>query len=226
MSIQTNLKNIRLRIKQCEQQFQRQPNSVFLLAASKGQSIEKIEQAIAAGQYAFGENYLQEALTKIAALSKKNLAWHFIGLVQRNKTHKIAEHFSWVHSVNSTLIAKRLDAQRPDHLPPLNICIEVNVSSEPTKSGARFDEVIDLAQYCIQLPRLKLRGLMAIPAYKSHFIEQRAEFYKLRLIDEMLRNDKYSLDTLSMGMSHDMDAAIAEGTTIVRIGTSIFGPRI
>jgi len=224
-TIQTNLNTIQSHIHDCEKQFRRKSGSVFLLAVSKKQSIEKIEQAVAAGQLAFGENYLQEALIKIAALASKNLEWHFIGPIQRNKTRKIAEHFSWVHSIDDAVIAKRLSEQRPEHLPPLNICIEVNVSAEPTKSGVSFDEVEALAQYCVQLPRLKLRGLMTIPSTKNHFIEQRAEFYKLRLTAEILCSKGFSLDTLSMGMSNDMDAAIAENATIVRIGTKIFGSR-
>lgn len=225
MDIQTNLQTIQTRIRESEKLFGRKPGSVLLLAASKKQSIEKIEQAIAAGQLAFGESYLQEALPKISALASKNLEWHFIGPIQRNKTRKIAEHFSWVHSLDDAIIAKRLNEQRPDHLPPLNICIEVNVSSEKTKSGVSFDQVEALAEYCRQLPKLKLRGLMTIPTPKSHFIEQRAEFYKLRLVDEMLRNKGFPLDTLSIGMSADMDAAIAEYATIVRIGTNLFGMR-
>lgn len=224
-NIQANLQAVQARIAECEQRFHRSPHSVFLLAASKGQPLEKIEQAIAAGQLAFGENYLQEALTKITAITQKNIEWHFIGSIQRNKTHKIAEHFSWVHSVTSEIIATRLNEQRPIHLPPLNICIEVNISFEPTKSGIPSDRVEALAKHCMQLPRLKLRGLMAIPSPKNIFIEQRAEFNKLCSLKESLVKKGIALDTLSMGMSHDMEAAIAEGATMVRIGTAIFGLR-
>jgi hypothetical protein len=223
--IKANLEKILSQIRQCEQQYQRKPNSVFLLAASKKQSIEKMQQAIAAGQLAFGENYLQEALAKMAVLTNHEIEWHFIGPIQRNKTRKIAEHFDWVHSVDDPIIANRLSEQRPDHLPPLNMCIEVNVSAETSKSGVSIERVEELVQHCVNLPKIKLRGLMTIPAIKNTFIEQRAEFYKLRLIEEILNKKGYKLDTLSMGMSQDMVAAIAEHTTIVRIGTNLFGPR-
>jgi len=224
-TIKNNIHSILSLIRGYEQRYHREPNSVTLIAATKKQSVENIESAIAAGQTAFGESYLQEALTKMTALADKQLQWHFIGPIQRNKTRKIAEHFAWVHSVDDLIIAKRLNEQRPDHLPPLNICIEVNVSLEATKSGVYFDKVEELAQYCLTLPRLKLRGLMTVPAYKRHIIEQRAEFYKLRLTEEYLINNGISLNTLSIGMSHDMEAAIAEGATIVRIGANIFGQR-
>lgn len=223
--IKNNITAILSQIREFERRYQRQPHSVSLLAASKKQSIANIQSAIDAGQLAFGENYLQEALVKITALADKNLEWHFIGPIQRNKTRKIAEHFHWVHSVDDINIAKRLNEQRPDHLPPLNICIEVNVSLEASKSGVHLNDLKDLAHYCQSLPRLKLRGLMAIPAHKEHFIAQSSEFHKLRASDEIMRSHGIVLDTLSIGMSHDMEAAIAEGATIVRIGTSIFGPR-
>jgi pyridoxal phosphate enzyme (YggS family) len=225
--IQKNLIEIEAYIDQFEKKYHRIPNSVTLLAASKKQSLEKIQQAINAGQTIFGENYLQEALPKIDFFKHQNLEWHFIGPIQSNKTKKIAEHFSWVHSVDSIKIAKRLNDQRPPHLPPLNICLEVNISGEPTKSGiSSCAEITSLAEYCLSLPQIKLRGLMAIPAATPDFENQREELHRLKLIFDDLLTKKIPLDTLSMGMSDDLEAAIAEGSTLVRIGTRIFGTRI
>ena len=225
MTIEENIATVNKTLRELEKLFGRDLNSVVLLAVSKGQSIEKIEEAIRAGQRAFGENYLQEALSKIEILSHHALEWHFIGPIQSNKTKKIAESFSWVHSVSEANIATRLNNQRPAALPPLNICLQVNVSQEKSKSGAHFDEICALAEHCATLSRLKLRGLMTIPSPKTHFIEQRAEFYKLRLAYELLIEKGFKLDTLSMGMSDDLPAAVAEGATIVRIGKKIFGER-
>lgn len=225
-NIQQNIFDINNKIREYEARYNRQPNSVALLASSKKQTIEDIREAIRAGQTVFGENYLQEALEKMGALADENLEWHFIGSIQSNKTKKIAEHFSWVDSVSNIHIAKRLNDQRPLHLPPLNICIELNISGETTKSGTTFDEILPLAAFCLTQPRLKLRGLMAIPARKYSFVDQRAELHKLRTIYDMLGKSGYNLDILSMGMSDDLEAAIAEGATVVRIGTAIFGPRI
>lgn len=223
--IKKNILEIQNKIHLYETQYHRSPHSVSLLAASKTQSVEKIRQAMSAGQTIFGENYLQEGLEKISALAEENLEWHFIGSIQSNKTRKIAENFSWVQSVHDEKIAKRLSEQRPDHLPPLNICIEVNVSAEQSKSGANPAEALSLAAYCSTLPRIILRGLMTIPAEKNTLEEQRAELRKLRTIYDTLQQNGYKIDTLSMGMSHDMEAAIAEGATMVRIGTGIFGTR-
>lgn len=225
INIAKNIAELKQQILDAEVVYKRKPNSVFLLAVSKGQSIEKIEQAILAGQFAFGENHLQEALPKIAAFPDKNLEWHFIGLIQRNKTKKIAEHFHWAHSVTDQHIAKRLNEQRPAHLPPLNICLQVNLSQQKNKLGVSLDEVASLADYCRTLPHLKVRGLMTIPIPKNSFEEQRAEFAKLADLFHSLNERKLQLDTLSMGMSNDMKAAIAEGSTIVRIGSAIFGTR-
>lgn len=224
-NIQKNLFTLTTQLREAEKKFHRQPESVTLLAVTKGQSIETISAAIAAGQTAFGENYLQEALAKMTALRTHNLEWHFIGPIQSNKTKKIAEHFSWVHTVTSLKVAQRLQDQRPSSLPPLNICIEVNVSQEPTKAGVNFDDIFALAEYCASSSRLKLRGLMTIPAPKNIFSEQRGEFHKLTLLYEKLREKGFMLDTLSMGMSQDWEAAIAEGSTLIRIGTAIFGAR-
>lgn len=226
IEIAKNLAAVKNQIREYEVLFKREPYSVFLLAVSKGQPIDKIEQAYAASQRAFGENYLQEALVKIAALAdKKDIDWHFIGSIQSNKTSKIAENFNWVHSVSEPKICQRLNDQRPEHLPPLNVCLEVNVSGEASKSGASVDEAVSLAECCASLPRLKLRGLMSIPVPKENFAEQQAEFHKLRMLFDEFNKKNFMLDTLSMGMSNDMKAAIAEGATIVRIGTAIFGQR-
>ena len=224
-TVQLNIQQIKNHIRKCEIRYHRPPSSVSLLAVSKKQSVEKIREAIRAGQIAFGESYLQESLEKIAALLDEKIEWHFIGSVQSNKTKKIAEHFAWVHSISDAKIAKRLSEQRPLHLPPLNICLQINNSLEHTKSGIDPAHVLSLAEYCNILPHLKLRGLMCIPAAKNTFDEQRAEFHQLRLIFDNLIEKGFKLDTLSMGMSSDIDAAIAEGSTIVRIGTAIFGKR-
>lgn len=223
--ITTNLATIKKLISDYEKKYRREAGSVRLLAVSKKQSIEKIIEAYEAGQRAFGENYLQEALSKITALTDKQIEWHFIGPIQSNKTRKIAEHFAWVHSVDSKKIAKRLNDQRPTQLPPLNICIEVNVSHEQTKSGVMLEEVEALALYCQSLPHLALRGLMTIPAEHDNFIDQRNEFHPLQTLWTTLRQHDIPLDTLSMGMSGDFEAAIAEGSTLVRIGTALFGQR-
>lgn len=224
-TIEKKLAEVKNLIADYEQKFNRPSGSVRLLAASKGQSIEKIRDAFLAGQRMFGENYLQEALKKITALSDQAIEWHFIGPIQSNKTRKIAENFAWVHSVTNDKIAKRLNDQRPPHLPPINICIEVNISNEESKTGIKADEILPLAKYCQSLPQLKLRGLMTIPAEHKNFLEQRNEFHKLFLIWKLLHNEGLELDTLSMGMSGDIEAAIAEGSTLVRIGTAIFGQR-
>ncbi len=223
--ITKNLLSLRVKIKACEQKFHRRPDSISLLAVSKSQSIEKIQEAIASGQKSFGENYLQEALPKIEALKDQQMEWHFIGSIQRNKTRKIAEHFDWVQSVTDQQMAKRLNDQRPEHLPPLNICLEINISHEQTKSGIDEEEAFALAAFCETLPRLKLRGLMAIPAPKPTFDEQRIEMRKLTALFTKMIEKGFKLDTLSMGMSQDWEAAIAEGATMIRLGTAIFGVR-
>ncbi|MCE3237958.1 MAG: hypothetical protein K0R24_939 [Gammaproteobacteria bacterium] len=229
-NISNNLAKIKQQIHTDEILFSRGPRSVFLLAVSKGQSIEKIEQAVNAGQWAFGESRVQEALLKIAffheKIPEKSIEWHFIGIIQRNKTKKIAEHFSWAHSVTHTDIAKRLNDQRPLHLPPLNVCLQVNTSDRINKTGVAIMDVEALADYCASLPRLKLRGLMTVPVLKNSFDEQRQEFHVLNELFKKLNARYLQLDTLSMGMSHDLTAAIAEGATLVKVGTGIFGSRI
>jgi len=191
---------------------------VTLLAVSKGQPVARIEQAVSAGQKAFGENYVQEAVQKMEVLPA--LEWHLIGPLQSNKTRIAAERFAWVQTVASEKIARRLSEQRPASLPPLNVLIQVNVSGEASKSGVELDEVENLARAIATLPRLKLRGLMAIPepgADRSRYASVKEVFEKLK--------GRFGFDTLSMGMSDDLDVAIAEGSTMVRIGTAIFGPR-
>lgn len=222
----SRLLSVKKLIADAEKKYGRVSGSVQLLAASKGQSVDSIAEVYQQGQRCFGENYLQEALTKITALPDTSIEWHFIGPIQSNKTRKIAEHFAWVQSVDDVIIAKRLHEQRPAHLPPLNICIQVNSSSETSKSGVSIQNVAALMNECLALPRLKLRGLMAIPAPEIEFAKQRQQFQTLFTLWQSLRDQGYELDTLSMGMSADFEAAIAEGSTLVRIGTAIFGERV
>ncbi|MCZ4320780.1 YggS family pyridoxal phosphate-dependent enzyme [Pseudomonas anguilliseptica] len=221
-TIAENIAKVGVRIREAAQASQRDCATVGLLAVSKTKPAEAIRQAFAAGTRDFGENYLQEALEKQVELSDLALTWHFIGPIQSNKTKPIAEHFAWVHSVDRLKIAQRLSDQRPPHLPPLNICLQVNVSGEASKSGCNPDELPALAQAVTQLPNLRLRGLMTIPEPTDDPSEQRAAFARLRELQQDLNLD---LDTLSMGMSHDLEAAIAEGATWVRIGTALFGAR-
>lgn len=201
----------------------REPSSVALLAVSKTQPAERIAALFQLGQRSFGENYLQEAAGKIAELKFLPIDWHFIGPIQSNKTRPIAESFSWVHGVDRLKIAERLSAQRPEALPPLNICIQVNVSGEASKSGVSPDAVGELVAAAAALPHLRVRGLMALPAPELSEHQQRAGFRRLRELRDACAG--VALDTLSMGMSDDLEAAIAEGATWVRIGTALFGPR-
>jgi len=205
----------------------RDPSEIALLAVSKTISPDALLEAHAAGQRAFGENYLQEAVDKMAALKGRapGIEWHFIGPIQSNKTRPIAENFAWVHSVERLKIAQRLSEQRPAALPPLNVCIQVNVSGEASKSGCAPQQLSALAHAVAGLPRLRLRGLMAIPEPASTEAEQRRPLRTLRELADQLRAEGLALDTLSMGMSADLAPAIAEGATMVRIGTAIFGER-
>ena len=223
--IAQNIQQIQQKIADAEEKYQRQKNSVCLLAVSKTKPVEMLRAAYAAGQRDFGENYTQEALLKISALSDLAIIWHFIGAIQSNKSRDIAEHFDWVHSVDRLKIARRLSAQRPSHLAALNICLQVNISNEDSKAGFLLDELDNSIEEIAKLPHIKLRGLMAIPAKANTFAEQRAIFSLLKQKLQQFNQHTDELDTLSMGMSHDMDAAIAEGATIVRIGTAIFGAR-
>ncbi len=204
---------------------QRGVGEVTLLAVSKAFPATAVREAFRAGQRAFGESYIQEALDKIATLHGLPLEWHFIGPIQGNKTRAIAENFAWVHGVDRLKIAERLSAQRPQNLPPLNVCIQVNVSGEASKSGVAPGEVAELAQAVARLPHLRLRGLMAIPAPAEELEAQRKPFAQLRELMRQLNTRGLALDTLSMGMSHDLAAAVLEGATIVRVGSAIFGQR-
>ena len=221
-TIEQMIAKVRARIREAAQAAGRDPAGVGLLAVSKTQPASAIRQAHAAGLVDFGENYLQEALAKQAELADLPLVWHFIGPIQSNKTKPIAEHFAWVHSVDRLKIAERLSEQRPAELPALNICLQVNVSGEASKSGCAPEELPALAAAVAALPKLRLRGLMAIPEPTDDPAEQRAAFARLRELQARL---PYELDTLSMGMSHDLESAIAEGATWVRIGTALFGAR-
>jgi pyridoxal phosphate enzyme (YggS family) len=224
-AILSNLQATREAIAQAARAAHRNVTEVRLLAVSKTFPAMAVREAYSGGQTAFGENYLQEALEKIDALRDLPLEWHFIGPIQSNKTRAIAESFAWVHSVDRLKIAERLSAQRPSNLPPLNICLQVNVSEEESKSGVAAEDAVQLAQQLARLPHIKLRGLMTIPAPAVGEREQRAPFAQMRTLLEKLNSQGLALDTLSMGMSHDYPAAIKEGATIVRIGTAIFGQR-
>lgn len=224
-NITFNLEQIRQRIAAAEHQYHRSPGSVNLLAVSKTQPVTAILAALEQQQYHFGENYLQEALDKIDALQGHLIVWHYIGAIQSNKTRPIAEQFAWAHSVSTLKIAKRLSAQRPESLPDLNICLQFNVSDEASKSGATLEALTTLAAEVAQLPRIKLRGLMAIPQISANIDQQRAVFHAVQQAQQGLIDAGYPLDTLSLGMSADLEAAIAEGSTMVRIGTAIFGER-
>lgn len=224
-NIAQQLAAVRARIAQAELRFGRVPGSVTLLAVSKAHPATAIRAAYAAGQMCFGESYVQEALKKMVTVTDLPLAWHFIGPLQSNKTRDVAMHFSWVHGVEREKIAQRLHEQRPATLAPLNVCIQVNISGEASKSGVAPEQIAALAQTIRHLPHLRLRGLMAIPAPQAEFEQQRAGFHKLREYYEQLCRSGYELDTLSMGMTDDLEAAIAEGATLVRVGTAIFGER-
>ena len=225
MNIADNLSQISRQIREAENNWQRPEQAVELIAVSKRKPASAILEAAAAGQRHFGENYCQEAIEKIAQIDNRDLVWHFIGPIQSNKTKQIAEHFDWVHTVDRTNIARRLNEARPDDKPPLNVCIQVNISGEDSKSGIHPAQAADFLQAMMEFKRLKVRGLMALPAPANEFEAQRQPFAELRHCLEGLKKIDGSLDTLSMGTSQDMLAAIAEGATMVRIGTAIFGER-
>jgi len=224
-TIHANLQAVSARIAAACAAAGRDPAAVLLLAVSKTWPAARLREAAAAGQRAFGESYVQEAIPKQAALADLNLEWHFIGPLQSNKTRPVAEQFAWVHSVERLKIAERLAAQRPAGLPPLQVCVQVNVSGEASKSGCAPEEAPDLCTAVAALPGLRLRGLMTIPEPTADALLARRRFAALRELRERLRARDLELDTLSMGMSHDMEAAIMEGATIVRVGTAIFGER-
>ncbi|NOR41555.1 MAG: YggS family pyridoxal phosphate-dependent enzyme [Gammaproteobacteria bacterium] len=223
--IKTNLARVISQIQQLAEHHGKLANSIQLLAVSKTFPAEQIRLAYQSGQIAFGENYIDEALVKINTLSDLDIEWHYIGPIQSNKTRKIAENFQWVHSLASLKHAKRLSEQRPTSMPPLNVCIQVNVSGEDSKSGVNAQDAEILASDLQDLPGLLLHGIMGIPAQTTDINEQRQAFSTLASIYQQLKKTYGSIDTLSMGMSGDMEAAIAEGSTMVRIGTAIFGKR-
>ncbi|MBL8436820.1 MAG: YggS family pyridoxal phosphate-dependent enzyme [Zoogloeaceae bacterium] len=224
-SISANLQGVRRRIAAACEACGRAPAEVALLAVSKTWPAACVADAAAAGQRAFGENYVQEGVAKVQTLSGLGLEWHFIGPLQSNKTRLVANHFAWVHSVDRLKIAERLAMQRDAHLPPLNLCLQVNVSGEASKSGVEPEAIPVLARAVVALPGIRLRGLMAIPEPTADQSLLAARFATLRRLWEALRAEGMELDTLSMGMSDDLEVAIAEGATIVRVGTAIFGNR-
>ena len=220
-----NIANVRQRVRLSAEKSQRKECDIRILAASKTRPANMVRSAAAQGLYEFGENYLQEALGKIAQLQDLPLCWHFIGPIQSNKTRAIAENFQWVHSVDREKIALRLSSQRPADLPPLQICLQVNISGEDSKAGVALEDLPALAAAVNTLPNLCLRGIMAIPAANSDPAQQQQPFQKMRAAMLELRQTIATVDTLSMGMSADMEVAIDQGATIVRVGTDIFGPR-
>jgi pyridoxal phosphate enzyme (YggS family) len=223
--IAENLAHVQAQIEAARLAAGRTPGSVRLLAVSKTWGPDAVRQAHAAGQTAFGENYIQEAVDKITVLHDLPLEWHCIGPIQSNKTRLVAEHFDWVHSIDRLKIAQRLSEQRPENLPPLQVCIQVNVDGGATKSGVTPQDLPALAQAVAALPRLQLRGLMTIPEPAETAAQMHAVHAQAKALFESLRQQGLPLDTLSMGMSADLEAAIAEGTTLVRVGTAIFGKR-
>jgi PLP dependent protein len=225
IGVTENLRKIRDLLAQAAVDAGRDPRDIRLLAVSKKQAAANVLEAAAAGQREFGENLAGEGVEKIRAVADDTLVWHFIGHLQSNKSRAVAEHFDWVHSVDRLKTARRLSAQRPAERGDLNVCLQVNVDEETAKSGVAAGEVAGLARAVAELPRLRLRGLMCLPKIREGFEAQRAPFAILRELAENLRRQGIEMDTLSMGMSADFRAAIAEGATIVRIGTAVFGPR-
>jgi len=224
-TIEFQLGAVRRRIHAAAQAAGRPNDAVTLLAVSKTFGADAVQAAFAAGQTAFGENYIQEAVDKIVLLRHLPLEWHCIGPIQSNKTRLVAEHFDWVHTVDRLKIAQRLSEQRPSHLPPLQVCIQVNVDGGPTKSGVTPGAALELAQAVAKLPRLRLRGLMCIPEPADDFVAECAIFKRAKDLFDTLNAAGLALDTLSMGMSADLEAAVASGSTMVRVGSAIFGSR-
>ena len=228
-TVQDNLLNIKNEIKKIAKECGRDPNTIQLIAVSKTKPVEQIMEAINAGQLAFGENYVQEGIEKIQYFEKNmpnnDLIWHFIGPLQSNKSKLVAEHFDWMHTIDRFKIAQRLSDQRPNHMAKLNVLIQVNISQEASKSGVKPEEVTELVKQIVVLPNLNLRGLMAIPEIENDYDKQLNVFTKMQQLLHSLQKDYPFMDTLSMGMSGDMPAAISAGSTMVRIGTAIFGAR-
>ncbi len=224
-AIATRLADVHQRIQCAATKYGRPDDSIQLLAVSKTRPADDIRSAFEAGQYCFGESYLQEAVEKIQQLSDIPAQWHFIGRIQSNKTKIIAEYFDWVHGLCSLKHAQRLNDQRPEGRPPLNVCLQINLSQELSKAGVSPEEIAELAEMIHHLPRLQLQGLMTLPAPAETLEQQRLPFQALRQLRDKIKTDELTLDTLSMGMSADLEAAIAEGATIIRVGTAIFGAR-
>ncbi len=224
-TISANLQAVRTRIGEAARAAGRDPKRINLLAVGKAWPADALRQAACAGQRAFGENKLQEAIAKMAELTDLDLEWHFIGAIQSNKTRPVAEHFDWVHSVDRLKVAQRLAQARAAELGPLNICLQVNLGGEASKSGVAPQQALALARDVAALPNLRLRGLMAIPEASADPLMQRRRFGELRVLRDTMNAAGLDLDTLSMGMSDDLEAAIAEGATVVRVGTAIFGDR-
>ena len=225
IGVTENLRKIRDLLAISAVEAKRDPQTVKLLAVTKKQPLDKILAAASLGQRDFGENTVQEGLDKILATAESGLTWHFIGHLQSNKTRAVAENFDWVHSIDKLKVAKRLSQQRPTALPPLNVCLQVNIDEEPGKSGISIDETPELAAACMELSQIRLRGLMCLPRIRQKFEDQRRPFARLRQLAGTLRDMGIDTDTLSMGMSADFRAAIFEGATMVRIGTALFGER-
>ena len=223
--IEQNYNHIQKLICTAKTQYNRKNENISLLAVSKKQPLTAIKEAYNLGQLDFGENFVQEGVEKIKELNNKNINWHFIGHIQSNKTRLISENFDWVHTVDRIKIAERLSKQRPGHANKLNICIQINVDDEKTKSGVDIKNVFDLCYAIDELPNLNLRGLMCLPMTRSDHEKQRQPFKVLKKLYEHLNKERFHLDTLSMGMTNDFSAAIQEGSTIIRIGTALFGPR-
>jgi pyridoxal phosphate enzyme (YggS family) len=224
-AINTRIEAVNQQIQHAIKKYHRDANSVSLLAVSKTRPAEEIALAVTAGQHRFGESYIQEALIKIDQLKELQIEWHFIGRIQGNKTRSIAENFDWVHSIDSVKQIRRLNEQRPEGLPPLNICLQIKIDDEESKAGLSPEQAKCIIDEMAHYPRLLLRGFMTLPAPAENLDEQRQPFKKLRLLRDQLATKSIPLETLSMGMSDDLEAAIAEGSTLVRIGTAIFGPR-
>jgi PLP dependent protein len=224
-NLTAHVNHVRSRIRHAALAAGRDPDSVTLMAVSKGKSAESIRQAATAGVTEFGENYLREAISKIDVLGALEVRWHYIGQIQSNKTRNIAQRFDWVHSVDRIGIARRLSEQRPFHAPPLQVCLQVALIAEPAKGGVEPEQLPQLAAQVAELPRLQLRGLMCIPPPQADAAAERAVFARLRGLKDQLNANGLKLDTLSMGMSADFESAIAEGATVVRIGTALFGAR-
>ncbi len=220
-----NLRKIRDLLATAAVDADRDPASIKLLAVSKKQPVSSVREAAAAGQHDFGENQVIEGVEKVASVADEALTWHFIGHLQSNKTKQVAEHFDWVHSIDRIKTARRLSEQRPQNLGDMDVCLQVNIDDEQNKSGVLASGVRELAAQVAELPRIRLRGLMCLPAIRDDFDAQREPFRRLRELADELRTDGLPIDTLSMGMTADYRAAIFEGSTIVRIGTAIFGAR-